>query len=456
VKLSHDQAQCAEHRKSSTSKPAIVPSAGRTHPHTTPHTTSTPSHAMLSSLPSPTVPAMSSSLPHLHSFVVLTKKPSARRLSRRRGSIASSCSTASNSSDDEASDLEPEDCCAVAYESYAAVTKRHNQPAALADLRWSDLRRSHQGEGELAGLLAALRLKRRHTRDGEPMELAALELCFEFLTLEELQQAAQVCAAFRDVVTHSEMLFTGLYSRQWRSQMLPNTYLSLNYRDQFALCAARRVDATYELSTRSAVTHLPSGEYQVANNSMLRNFDKGAVDSVRGVKPLPVLSCARALHKSISYYEVSLKGCGSVGLASVSDAATRNAYGFGSGEHVGWKGVSYGYHGNDGDFVFNDGAKPYGGEWGAFGPSWGRAKAQSENQEEGQEALVFTVGCGLDGEKHQVFFTLNGEMVGAAPATVLPGDYAAAVSLHDFGDEAVINVGAAPFLFDIEGFCASP
>ncbi|GMF09404.1 unnamed protein product [Phytophthora lilii] len=413
--------------------------------------------SLSSSLPSPTVPTACSRLPHLNSFVVLTKKSSARRLARRRGSVASSsCSTASNSSDDEsdASDLDGEDCC-VAYESYAAVAKRSNLPAAArahASLRWSDLQLSPNST-EISSLLAALRLKRRHTRDGEAIELAALELCFEFLTLEELRSAAQVCAAFHDVVASSEMLLAGLYSRQWREHMLPETYVTLPYRDQLALCAARRSDAVYELSTRSVVTHLPDGKYRVMNNSMLRNFDKGAVDSVRGAKKLPVLSCARALHKCISYYEVSLKGCGSVGLASVSDAATRNAYGFGSGEHVGWKGVSYGYHGNDGDFVFNDGAKPYGGEWGAFGPSWGRAQAQSENQEE--DAPTFTVGCGLDADKHQVFFTLNGELVGPAPATVLPGDYAAAVSLHAFGDEAVINAGAAPFLFDIEGFCAS-
>ncbi|GMF38800.1 unnamed protein product [Phytophthora fragariaefolia] len=415
------------------------------------------SPSLSSSLPSPTVAAAASRLPYLNSFVVLTKKPSGRRLARRRGSIASSCSTVSNSSDDEsdaASDLDADDCCVV-YESYAAVAKRSSQPAAArahAQLRWSDLQRS-QNPVEVAQLLAVLRLKRRHTRDGQALELAALELCFEFLTLPELQAAAQVCTAFHDVVTSSEMLLTGLYSRQWRSKMLPKTYVTLPYRDQLALCAARPAGAAYELSTRSAVSHLPNGQYQVVNNSMLRNFEKGAVDSVRGAKKLPVLSCARALKKSISYYEVSLKGCGSVGLASVSDAATRNAYGFGSGEHVGWKGVSYGYHGNDGDFVFNDGAKPYGGEWNAFGPSWGRASAQPGNQEE--EAPTVTVGCGLDADKHQVFFTLNGEMVGAAPTTVLPGDYAAAVSLHAFGDKAVINAGAAPFLFAIEGFCAS-
>ena len=62
----------------------------------------------------------------------------------------------------------------------------------------------------------------------------------------------------------------------------------------------------------------------------------------------------------------------------------------------------------------------------------------------------------MDAGNRQVFFTLNGAMIGVAPTSVLPGDYAAAVSLHAFGDRAVLNAGAAPFVFDIEAFCASP
>lgn len=406
---------------------------------------------MLSSLLSPIV---SSRLPHLNSFVVLTKKSSTGRLLHRRGSITSSCSTASNSSDDdelEASDLNLDDCCVV-YESYAAVTKRSSR--AIASICWSDLQLAQNSE-KIDVLLTAVRLKRHHRHTDETLELVALELCFEFLTFKELLNAAQVCTAFHNVVTFSEMLLTGLYSRQWRTKMLPEAYVTLCYSDQLTLCAARRIGATYELSTRSGVTRLCNGNHRVVNNSMLRNFKKGAVDSVRGIKKLPVLSCARALHKTISYYEVSVKGCGSVGLVSISDAAARNAYGFGSGEHVGWKGVSYGYHGNDGDFVFNDGTKPYGGEWSAFGPSWGRATTWSRNQRK-DDFSTLTVGCGLDADKYQVFFTLNGKMIGVAPRTVLPSDYAAAVSLHAFGDEAVINTGAALFLFDIEAFCASP
>ncbi|RLN90065.1 hypothetical protein BBJ28_00015239, partial [Nothophytophthora sp. Chile5] len=320
--------------------------------------------------------------------------------------------TPDDDSDDELAT--PELTACEAYESYAAVAKRSSSPASR-ELRWSDLNRpsaasSSTFESSSSSFLSrffgkTLRLQRP---SGQTMELQALELCFEFLDLEDLQTAARVCRAFHSVVEESQMLLSGLYSRQWRREMLPRAYVTLPYHDQLALCAFRHADATSPLSTRSSVETTATGTSRVTNNSMLRSFAKGAVDSVRGVTPLPVLSCARALQKQISYYEVRLKGCGSVGLASLSDATTRDAYGFGSREHVGWKGISYGYHGNDGDFVFNDGAKPYGGVWEPFGPSWGRVDAHLAEK----EAATFTVGCGLDADQHQVFFTLNGKLVG--------------------------------------------
>ncbi|CEG47942.1 SPRY domain-containing proteins [Plasmopara halstedii] len=372
----------------------------------------------------------------------------AKKSSKPRHGYSNTNSSSNASGDNsDVSDLEFKDCY-LAYESYAAVAKRNNQ---FVNIRWSDLQRA-QSTTEVKKLLAALSIKRHITRDGEALELAALELCFEFLTFDELQRTAQVCTALHNIITTSKILLTGLYSRTWRNEMLPRVYIALPYRDQLQLCTARRSDTIYELSTRGAVSVLSNGNCCVLNNSMLRNFDKGAVDSIRGTKRLPDLACARALHKSIMYFEASLKGCGSVGLVSISDVATRNAYGFGSGEHVGWKGISYAYHGNDGDFVFNDGTKPYGGEWRAFGPSWGRVLTRPDYKNKD----MCTVGCGLDANNRQIFFTLNGEMVGMAPVMALPGDYAAAVSLHAFGDQAVLNAGAAPFVFDIEAFCASP
>ncbi|RLN49496.1 hypothetical protein BBJ28_00011125, partial [Nothophytophthora sp. Chile5] len=324
-----------------------------------------------SSLPSPVTPSLHARPMQLNTFVVLTKKSSLRRLPRRCHSFASTSSTCSSSSstcsDDDSDDelATPELAACEAYESYAAVAKRSSSPASR-ELRWSDLNRPSAASSSAfeppSSFLSrffgkTLRLQRP---SGQTMELQALELCFEFLDLEDLQTATRVCRAFHSVVAESQMLLSGLYSRQWRCEMLPRTYVTLPYHDQLALCAFRRAEATYPLSTRSSVETTATGTSRVTNNSMLRSFARGAVDSVRGVAPLPVLSCARALQKQISYYEVRLKGCGSVGLASLSDATTRDAYGFGSREHVGWKGISYGYHGNDGDFVFNDGAKPYG------------------------------------------------------------------------------------------------
>ncbi|CAI5731007.1 unnamed protein product [Hyaloperonospora brassicae] len=388
-----------------------------------------------------------SRLPHLHSFVLLSKQSPTRPLALRRQRSSSFCSTASHcSSSDEsdaALDLDTDDC-ALVYASYAAVTKRSGHSIGWCDLQTSAYARD-----------ASVTARRRPPRRNAPLPFAALALCFEFLTLDELLgSVARVCAAFDDVVEHAAVLLTGLYSRQWRAnKVLPQPYVALCFDDQRTLCTARPVGALYALSTRSAVTHLADGTYSVVNNSRLRAVTNGSIDSVRGVEALPVLSCARALHKHMCYFEVGFDGCGSVGFVSIADAAARVAYGFGSREHVGWTSVSYGYHGNDGDFVFNDGAKPYGGERRAFGPMWGRA---STARLERDSSRMATVGCGLDAGNRQVFFTLNGAMIGVAPTSVLPGDYAAAVSLHAFGDRAVLNAGAAPFVFDIEAFCASP
>lgn len=429
------------------------------------------------------------------SFLLPDELPSHHQQSKRlarhssRSSNSSSCSTAGSDDDhdeddeDEDEDLETDSVdenehmqgC-LAYESYAAVAGR----ARSASLRWEDLNR--RPRLELAQLLTlaeqkgaktktkksfgsfhkAQRAVRRATNahdERRAMGVAlALEMSFEFLALDELQAASHTCRAFHDVVLTSRALLTSMYARQWRaSRPLPREYAALPFADQLALVTRQNAGkpTASALSTRSAVEPAADGSLLVTNNSMLRSFARGSIDSVRGAEPLPWLACARALHKCVAYYEVSMRGCGSVGVAAVAEnegtASASCGYGFGSEAHVGWTGVSYGYHGNDGDFVFNDGSAAYGGEWKPFGPSWGNEHGTQQHEK------AVTIGCGLDADKRALFFTLDGKLVGQAPVTLAePARYALAVSLHSFGDAAKLNLGAGAFLYDIEGYCASP
>lgn len=361
----------------------------------------------------------------------------------------------------------PDDC--VAFESYAAVAARYQSGAATSptrDLRWSDIARPRlyvasflstnkatKNGKPLSQKARKRQLRRAGTSSGsanDHLEIHALELCFEFLELADLQRATLVCSEFRDVVVGSARLLVGLYARKWQVS-LSSAYYTLGFKPMLDMFMQRRADVEYlPVTTRSQVTKRADTTTEIVNNSLLRILTRSAVDSVRSTQPLPVLSCARALGRQVGYFEVTMKGCGSVGVVSISDASTRSAYGYGSDEHVGWKGISYGYHGNDGDFVYNDGTAKYGGEWKPYGPSWG-----GMNTHDDADAAQFVVGCGLDMATHRLFFTRNGTFLGFAPVAVPAGEYAAAVSLHEFNDSAILNGGSAPFRYDIEGFCAS-
>lgn len=408
--------------------------------------------------PSPTVAASySPRSQQLKTYIVLTAKSALQRK-------LSNASTASSSSDPE--DEDPDS--AMAYESYAAVATRRGAPS------WGDLNRPRLYLGSLLATKGggqrkpSQRARRRGGKGGgnnddngvieyngttHVLDAHALAACLEFLPLEDLLNACLACVQFRDVITTAPFLLMELYRNQWmtKAEFLPRAFAHCSYRELVAMCMQRAHATEYPLTTRSAVTSLADGTYAVVNDSMLRSFARGAIDSVRGVRALPVLPCAAALKKRVAYYEATMKGFGSVGLVSLSDEHSRNAYGFGSEEHVGWKPLSFGYHGNDGDFVFHDGSQSYGGDWTPFGPAWGAMDGGSD-----PDAPAFVVGCGYDMDTRELFFTLNGAFVGVAPVKLPPGEYAAAVSMHSYGDGIGLNAGAAPFRYPVECYCASP
>jgi len=183
--------------------------------------------------------------------------------------------------------------------------------------------------------------------------------------------------------------------------------------------------------------------------------------------------------RRLSYFEVEVVGGASVGLASFSD---HNAGDRARGFHVGHRLISYGYHSDDGTKWRSDRTKgisngvdgeAYGPAYGNEVPRWITAEGDrvaepppdEANPRDDFEAKGDVVGCGIDFETRELFFTLNGEMLGVAfreveigndlsPAVSLLGAKAETqlhpcVALHSKHDRVRINLGSAPFRFDL-------
>lgn len=287
----------------------------------------------------------------------------------------------------------------------------------------------------------------------EMMDYFVWKHLLEFIDEKELETCLLLNTKWMDAVRYcAPYLFAERYAREWRLPIhveLDHDFNKLSFTEARILNSRKKRGNTHALSTRCTVTETVNGTFQIINDSMLRAFNRGSVDSVCGTEEMAVLSCAKALHNRICYFEVSMEYCGSVGIVAL-ESVNNNTYGFGSEEHLGWKGISYGYHGNDGDFVYNDGSAPYGGDWKPFGPSWGSTDDERCNT----AGLAYTIGCGVDYDKLRVFFTLNGHFIGYPCINIMDKAYAAAFSFHVFKDKGLLNLGTQPFVFDIENFCA--
>ncbi|KAF0696221.1 Aste57867_13014 [Aphanomyces stellatus] len=379
------------------------------------------------------------SSPGLRTYVVLHKAHAA-------SSSSSSSSTASLSDDSDDND-DPNGV--TMYASYASILTH-------TPVQWHLLARASPS------VSPCRRHRRRRAASWSSLDAAidvvgqgftAWQLVLEFADATTLTQCAAVSKHLLELAS-TPYLWLQAYHASWRHRRrLPAAFAQLPYRGLVALVQGRatKLDATTTLaaafSTRAAVdVILPAGLVRVINNSVLRTFARGAVESIRARAPLPPLSAATALNMGhLAYFEVGLPGGASVGVAAIDSPD----FGFAKEATVGMRGVSVGYHATDGAVYVHTGQVDEVDEAGVAGgrrvmdaPRWGGADH------------VDVVGCGIYPAMQSVFFTLNGHLVGSVVVD-LPTwkTLAPAVSLEGFGDVCVFNLGHAPFEFDVEEYC---
>jgi hypothetical protein len=241
------------------------------------------------------------------------------------------------------------------------------------------------------------------------------------------------------------------YCVTWRDgKKLPDRLKCQMPLDHIKSMCKQRATLQVSLSCRAKNWTRSNGNIFVHNDSLdSRAFVSGGIESIRTENSLTPMFLGQ-LNQGIVYFEAKIRGCGSVGFASISSYTERISYGFGSDLHVGWESVSYGYHGDDGSFYWNDDQGRQGGNCIPFGPTWGEPRV-------GRRHLcdIAIVGCGygIFNQRNQMFYTLNGHFLGFVPMEILPNRlYAGAVTLHQLGDSVEFNFGRNGFEFDLETF----
>jgi len=164
-----------------------------------------------------------------------------------------------------------------------------------------------------------------------------------------------------------------------------------------------------------------------------------ASTSVQCLQPLRFIE--NIYKNRVSYFEASICGGASIGVAIYAPHHTKK------NAHIGWRATSCGYHADDGSVHVN--FKSNYSHF-VFGPPFGFGSRSVHPD---------VVGCGIDFETDQVFFTINGKFLNTVP--IVSGlvdkqkktSFRAAFALHQGSDFLIFNDGTKPFAFDIENWC---
>eukprot|EP00667_Euglena_gracilis_P018052 EG_transcript_19140 len=198
------------------------------------------------------------------------------------------------------------------------------------------------------------------------------------------------------------------YCHRWRAAHPAAVRLAVPWKALYRLrCPHRHVRATPGM-----VSHRHGNLWFLKSTRRVSRWNNGQQEAV-AAHPVP-------------YFEVKVKGGASVGFVRDAEAAVAG------GDHIGWGSQTCGYHSDDGS-VWADGsirthAAPYG--------------------------TGDVLGCGVTPSR-TVFFTKNGQRLEGVELTVGRHAVLPAVALHDKGDEALVNLGRDPFLFDVEAYFTS-
>ncbi|KAJ8660037.1 hypothetical protein O0I10_004264 [Lichtheimia ornata] len=145
---------------------------------------------------------------------------------------------------------------------------------------------------------------------------------------------------------------------------------------------------------------------------------------VRSNRPIPELC-------DVFYFEAKVMDAGRHGFIVVgvcSDQADLE-------QLPGWGTDTWGYHADDGRAFDGNSGNDQGLP---FGPGY---------------TVLDVIGCGIDMQRRDIFYTKNGRFIGRAFHAVRFGiDLHPCIGLNSPGESVVVNFGNQPFVFDIEKY----
>ncbi|XP_038989468.1 ran-binding protein M homolog isoform X2 [Phoenix dactylifera] len=136
--------------------------------------------------------------------------------------------------------------------------------------------------------------------------------------------------------------------------------------------------------------------------------------------------CPAPTRRFVYYFEMTVKNAGQKGQIAIGFTTQQ----FNMRRQPGWEANSCGYHGDDGCLYHGHGK----GE--SFGPTFTSGD---------------TIGAGINYASQEFFFTKNAKLVGIVPKGI-KGPLYPTIAVHSQKEEATVNFGQYPFLFDIETF----